>query len=347
MIICKFQQFVNEKVGVAIPSTKYTGIISDKVKGMLSEFLLSDDKSLSEDVIIDSVDIFSVIQMMDLEAYRKFPVVGIELLLDFNKVNSIDTQKGGDWSVGGAANPFGHRNWKSYSRLSEPIIEDSDHGIIIKVDISIDITKKFKDVELLDDDINSTIWHELNHLYEKYNRFLNIGGRVLNRSLKTALSYSDYNSWKIKKEIFTFWNRNFLYYIYLSEPYEINARVQELAYYVIKYGFDYIKDKDDFDYARKLKEFNSDTFISELMSVISEHYSEQESEYIMNRLKRMFISEYKKTLSENNETPTINLSKIEKMSFEEFINFFQRRFNISGDRFFRRISKLSSLNEKV
>lgn len=338
MIICKFHQFVNEKVGVAIPSLRYVDIIFDTVKENLIEFLNSDETILNKDVVID--DVFDV-AFDDLQTYVKFPVVGIELNIDFSKT------KDDKWSVGGAANPFGHKNWKKYSRISDSFIEDVNHGIILKIDINIDVNEGFKDVDLLDDDIRSTIWHECNHLYEKYNRFLNLGGSVLSRALKTALSWSDANRWGIKKEIFKFWNKHFLYYIYVSEPYEINARVQELGYFVIKYGFDSIKDNDNYKYARYLRDFNSGAFISDLQEEILKYYDEENVDYIFNRLKNMFISEYKKTLKENNETPTINLSKLEKMSFYEFVEFFEKRFNKSGDGFIRRISKLKTLDEKI
>lgn len=340
-----FYQFIYEKVGVNLTSLKYVETISDSVKERLKSFLQEPSRNIEEILKIEPDKIKNIIGSLD--DYKKFPVASIEVLLNFNKTNKNSDEK--NWSVGGGAFPFGHKNWKAYSRKTEPIFTDLEFGIIIKLEVSINIFKSFpvSDIDLLNDDINSTIWHECNHLYDTYNRFLNEKGKVLDRALKISLSYIDQNRWKIKKEIFDFWSSEFIYLIYISEPYEINARVQELAYYVIKYGFDSIKDKQDYLLAKNLKEFKSDNFIEELVNKIETVYPPENTEYILSRLKKMLLSEYKRALIMNKEKPTLDISRLEKLNFNEFVKFFEKRFNISGDRFFRKIIKLNYLDEKV
>lgn len=340
-----FYQFIQEKVGVNLTSLKYVDIISEEVKERLKSFLQESSSNIFETIKIDSNKIKDAIGGLD--DYKKFPVASIEVSVNFNKTNKNNPEK--NWSVGGGAFPFGHKNWKQYSRKTDSILTDLDFGIIIKLEVSIDIWKSFpiNEINLLNDEINSTIWHECNHLYDAYNRFLNKKGKVLDRALKISLSYIDQNRWKIKKEIFEFWSNDFIYLIYISEPYEINARVQELAYYVIKYGFDSIKDKQDYLLAKNLKEFKSDEFIKKLVDIIQTVYPPENTEYILSRLKKMLLSEYKRALIMNKEKPTLDISKLEKLNFNDFIKFFEKRFNNSGDRFFKKIIKLNYLDEKV
>ena len=347
MIIKNFSNYVVEKVGLAMPSIRYTDLLYDKVKSEFLTFLKEQENVLSDDIEIGPDEIKELIS--NLDEYRRFPVVGIELFIDFKKVDQIKSSEPTDWSVGGAATPFGHKNWKSYSRLSEPIMVNVEHGIILKIDISINVIKGFSSDRIgeLEDDIKSTIFHEFNHLYEKYNRFLNIKGKVLDRSLNVALSYADENRWKVKKEIFKYWYKYFLYNIYVSEPYEINARVQELAYYVLKNGFGGIENSRIWKYAIELRDFDTEEFISSLSQIIIRHYGEENVDYIMNRLKRMFLSEYKRILSDEKLPSRINIESLEKMSFESFMKYFENRFNKSGDKFIKKIGKLKSLDEKV
>jgi hypothetical protein len=86
------------------------------------------------------------------------------------------------------------------------------------------------------------------------------------------------------------------------------------------------------------------SFLQEPVSIIFETIK---IDYILSRLKKMLLSEYKRALIMNKEKPTLDISKLEKLNFNEFIKFFEKRFNNSGDRFFKKIIKLNYLDEKV
>lgn len=347
MTIKKFSNYIVEKVGLATASIRYTDLLYEKVNSELITFVNEKETILRDDLEIGPGEIKDLI--LNLEEYKNFPVVGIELFIDFKKVKNINSSEPVDWSVGGAATPFGHRNWKSYSRLSEPLMVNVEHGIILKLDISVDLKIGFSPDRIgeLEDEIKSTIFHEMNHLYEKYNRFLNIKGRVLDRSLNIALSYADQNRWKVKTEIFKYWYKYFLYNIYVSEPYEVNARVQELAYFVLKKGFNVVENNRIWKYAIELRDFDADEFILGLSEIIIRNYGEENVDFILERLKKMFLSEYKRILQEEKLPSRINIEALQKMSFRQFMVYFQNRFNKSGDRFIRKIGKLKSLDEKI
>lgn len=325
--IKSYNTIVNERLGISTPSIKWCDIIVNHILE-----LISNSKNISEEVIINSKEI---VDNISLEEYKKFPVNSIELDLNFKKIKSIDKIY-----VSGGAYPFGHKNWKSYSRLTDSIIK-TDFGIILKMYISIDIPTDYKQEELIDE-INSTVWHELNHLYEFYNRFLNIKGSVINRSVNISLSYSNSNRWKIKNEIFHFWHSEFLYLIYISEPYEMNANVQECAYFINKYGFDYLKKTRIYKETLSLKEFNTDKFISNLKDKILEFYEEDKVDYVINRLKMMFVSEYEKNINKYKEETIYDLEKMKKMNYIDFIKIFEKRFNKSGDKVYKKLIKLSA-----
>jgi hypothetical protein len=181
-----------------------------------------------------------------------------------------------------------------------------------------------------------------------YNRFKNLKGRVIDRSMSISLSYLDKNIWKIKSEIFNFWDVNFTYLIYRSDKSEMNANVQESAYIVGKYNFDKVLKSEIWKMANKLKNFNKEEFIIDLEEEIKNYYNEDQVDFIKDRLKRMTIKIYKDNLKEFKEKPNINIQNLENSSFDKFIEFFEKRFNKSGDLLKRKIIKLKSIeDEKV
>lgn len=319
---------ISEKLGISTPSVKWCDIILDKVLESITT-----QKKFSGEIKIDTKEI---VNSINIEEYKKFPVTSIELFLTTNKSKSIS-----EISVSGGAYPFGHKNWKSYSRLLNSV-EKTEFGIILKMDISVFTPLEYDKSELIDE-INATVWHELNHLYEFYNRFLNIKGSIVNRAVDISLSYSDNNRWKIKNEIFYLWWSDFLYLIYISEPYEMNANVQECAYYVNKYGFDYLKNKKIYKDYLKLKIFNTEEFLLNLRNKISEFYEEDRVDYVINRLKMMFISEYESNIKSQNGVPIYNIEKMKKMNYTDFINLFQNRFIKSGNKVYKKLIRLATI----
>jgi hypothetical protein len=368
MKICRFNEFtpLNEKMGVALPAVCYAEPIHNLTISEFSKFLDSDSKKSNLKFEITSDNFSDCIS--NKESYKKFPVVSILLNLFLIKISDDkfvklypDKAKNNiPHTVGGAAYKFGHKNWKEYSKKTESIIEDLDFGIIIKLDVGITIPEsygKISDDITLSDDINETIWHELNHLYEYYGRLLSQKNIPLyKRAPRLSITFSDENKWGIPKEIFKTWS-NFVFYFYLSEPYEISAQVQEASYFVMKYGFDKLFETTAWKYANDMSNFNSDDFIDKLESDIDEYismnpeektalYSGVLSKPLKERLKSMWLSVYKKELALNKEESKIDIDRLEKNDCDYFIRYMSRRVNRGGNKLKRKLTKLYDFGTK-
>lgn len=360
MGIFNFKNFsISEKVGIAEPSLYYVDPTFLRIWGNFIEFFNSDDRKLEKEEIIDYPSLKPFI--IDKELYAKFPVVKIEIELNFKKYteenykkeffNLLKDSPNNNFLVSGSATPFGHRNWTSYTRITNPI-KQTDHGIIVKCEVAIDIREEKFNISIyekgLRDEINATLWHEFNHIYEYYQRFLSTSGPMLKRSATTHLSYSDSNKWGLPKHIYKTWVDYFTYYIYMSESYELNANVQEAGYFISKYGFDHIitpgtQGNGIWKKAKYMENFTYDKFYEKFKDEVSKHYDVSTTDYLLNRLKNMFVSEYNKNVSESPDDAELDSDKLKKMSSMEFINFFGRKINISGKYLIRKISKLKSI----
>jgi len=348
--IKRFNNFqINEKVGVAEPTLFYTEPMFNKVFYDFMEFYQSDKRKEKKMETIN----YSTIKpyIIDTDIYSKFPVIGIEIELDFNKmtVDEFDKsyrrikKKRRPFAMGGYASGFGHRNWTGYTRLANPIKRVTDHGIILSCSIGIDISPLF-DIQsykkVFKDYLDGTIWHELNHLYDSYNRLLSHASPH-----KVSITHADYNRWGILKNIYDYWSWNFAFHLYDSEPHELNAVVQEVASMVSKYGFGILKKTEQWENAVKMSNFSSEEFLNGLDKVILENIKDADEStlsYVKNRLKKMWVSEYIKMLKFNGEEPTIPLNRIQQMDCDSFVEFFQKRINNAGETLKRRMGKLYS-----
>lgn len=366
MKISNYENFINEKMGVALPAVCYAKPIHDLTISEFSKYLESGSKKSNLRFKITSDNFSDCIS--NKENYKKFPVVSILLDLffirisdkKFNEQYPNKSENNIPHTVGGAAYRFGHKNWSEYSKKTKSIIEDLDFGIIIKLDVGITIPQsygKVSDDVTLSDDINETVWHELNHLYEYYGRLLSQKNIPLyKRGPRLSITYSSNNKWGIPKDIFDIWS-NFIFYFYLSEPYEISAQVQEASYFVMKYGFDKVFETTAWKYANEMLNFNADDFIDELESGIEEYksgkpeekatlYSGVLSKPIKERLKSMWLSEYKKQLILNKEESKIDIEKLEKNDCDYFIKYMSKKVNRGGDKLKRKLTKLYDFGTK-
>ena len=140
MKISNYDNFINEKMGVALPAICYAEPIHDLTISEFTKYLESGSKKSNLKFEITSTNFADCIS--NKENYKKFPVVSILLNLFFIKISDDKFTKqypnkaknNIPHTVGGAAYKFGHKNWSEYSRKTKSIIEDLEFGIIIKLD---------------------------------------------------------------------------------------------------------------------------------------------------------------------------------------------------------------------
>lgn len=354
MNIFNFEKFsINEKLGVAESTLFYVETIYNHTINEFKNFIESGENKLDDNINIPYRRFYRDIK--DREKYSKFPVVGISLNLEFEKISGYlfkkkypKTSKIKKFAVGGWASRFGHINWSGYSKVVNPIKSVTDHGIIIDIGIFLSISKEFKiekEIDNLSDDINEAIWHELNHSYEYYNRLKGGVGPIYKRSPKLAITYADINKWKISKKIYDFWRNNFIYYIYASEKHEINAQVQEAAYHVSKYGIKSLYNTNAWESAKYMESFDPDDFIHNLDEVIESEGKDIDG--VKDRLKKMWLSQYRDFVEKEKEEHSINDKMIEHLNFNQFIYLMARRLNKRGKDFKNKLSKLYEFDPSV
>ena len=354
MSILKFKQFsLNEKLGIADATIFYVDAIFDKTLEEFKKFNSSDEKHLHNVVDIPYRNFSKKITDRDL--YAKFPVVDISLDLEFKKLNTeifnkiykTAAKRRKKHTIGGYSMKFGNKNWSGYSRIKEPIKSITDHGISIVIGIEVYISEDFNIGTYhnkLIDDINECVWHELNHSYEYYQRYLSGSGSILKRAPGVAVTYADNNKWNLTKSIYDYWSDNFILYLYTSEPYELNAQIQEAGFYVTKYGFDSLKKTMVWKYADVMEKFDADKFMEGLISKIKKEGKDVKT--TTENLKKMWLGEYRKTLKEFDEEPTINDKLVAHLDCEGFVKLIGRRLNRAGQYLKKKLDKLYALDQK-
>lgn len=374
-MIFNFKDFlINEKHGVSDASIMFIDILETKTYNVFLDFLKSKEKAIEEWVDIKYRTLVPFIT--DSELYKEFPVVGFELIVTAKKLSSDKFEKAYGYPngviVSGFAANFGFKNWKYYSKIVEPKRKAAKVGLIIQLTVNIEIDKANFDIENsehkgdLIDGINSTLYHELNHTFEHYKRTIKSPKKgeyrkpIYSRSFNTALTYAENNIWKFPNQLWTFWRENFLFLIYRSESFEMNANIQEIDYYIKKYPD---KDLNDFEIWRNadiMEKFDFDEFYEDLLKVIADCYGLSKSKYdkdtvysikeeIVNKLKEMWLDVYEEVLVAQKATPIISIKTFENMTGYQFIEYWSKQFNKNGEYLKKKISKIKYdvQNEKI
>lgn len=352
MGIFSFNEFIIEKLGVSKPSLVFSSILENRTYYAFRDFFLSGNSVFSKVDEIDYILLRPMINSSNIDDYSEFPVVKFELEMNFKKLKNKEfVKKYPDFNkniaTGGEASYFGNINWSGYSKIVEPIKQVSDQGIVVNLGITIEINENFdiKDVsekELLENDIDSTIHHELNHCFEHYIRVIKSKRvRPESRSFNTTLSWGS-NIWKFPKPIYKFWSK-FVYYLYVSEYHEARANVQEIGFFIKKYPKKDLNEFLVYNTADTMEKFDYMDYYNKLIEIIKTHdpYRGIEED-VANRLKDMWVTTYKKECEQQRVKPLIPISTLKKMDCKEFLKYWQKRINSAGQKIKRKSHGIKS-----
>lgn len=349
MGIFNFNNFsiLNEKAGVAEATLFYIDPIFNKTWEEFRSFLSSGEKKYS-DILTLNYRSFNK-KITDNKIYSEFPVVSISLSLEFKKLsNTLFNKKYNKLgkptrkhTIGGYSTRFGNKNWTGYSKSTTPVKSVTDHGIIIEIGVDIDVREDFNIGSFwkkTTDDIHETIWHELNHSYEHYKRFISGVGPIWKRAPRLAMTHASINKWNLSKHIYDFWTDKFILYLYTSESQEINAQVQETAYYIKKYGMKSLVKTKGWETANLMIDFNAVEFINQLEEVILE--DNNDIEQMKKSLKDMWIAQYRNFIKDSKEDHSIDDKLMERLDFKSFVELMGKKINRGGNKLKKKLIKL-------
>ena len=350
-----FQNFLLEKFGVSESSLMFSNTIFRRVRSKFVDIFYSGENVLQT---IETID-YRILNPLiyNKELWSDFPVIQFEIQIDFNKLSKKDfdkkyppstSDKNLEIKTGGFASYFGNKNWSGYSRILEPVKQVSDDSVIIYLGISIDIgpdfdykNRTYKNI--LEDDINSTVYHELHHCYEHYVRVKRKSKiiRPESRSFNSTLSWAE-NIWKFPKNIWKFWT-NFAYFLYFSEFHETRANIQEIYYFIKKYPKKELSEFRIYKKADEMEKFNAEKYYEELLSKISDHepYKGIESD-VADRIKDMWVKTYKRECDNQKTQPVISFETLNKMNCLEFLKYWQKRINSQGKTIKRKANNIKA-----
>jgi len=295
------------------------------------------------------------------EDFIKFPLAEPKLKLDLVIVPDEDIKIGDDYINNASFDTadMDIRDATFDDGTTRPLLVGGTITIEISIPQSSYDSATF--VELFDTEIKpyveSVLFHELTHVYEFYNRLLTSS---LDPSFENISSAS---SMVNKMGLVDDWDE-LMFLIYLHLSFELNARVSEV-YGLIrnknirskKEFLDFLKTSRAFSYAKRLRNFNSETYYNDFevpqdnIDRVRQYDGketpiEEIKEIVMQQLVDNWVVSYKQLLDDFSDDETLSVPTLPSKatsSPKNFLKFWQKRFNRAGEDSIRKISKLYSL----
>ena len=311
MRIVRFEDFMVESRGFALPVVPYANFIENLSLNYIVNFPTDKTNFIRRKTYKKSD--FSI----NDKNWGNFPISTMDLEIKIEKINDGDSPF---YTTGFCFN----MDEKDGSYLKE------DGTIHTRIKISIEFNESSyeeNDLEDLKTDLRSTILHELNHIYEGYNRKIK-GYPPLQDAITLA---TDFNTENVPEEVWDHWLDKLGYGIYYSETQEMNAMVHDSVPWTSKFPVDEMKSKNiTWEKAQSMINFNCEDFKSEMIDLISSHSGENPEE-LMTKMKNGFADKIDQISSEKGEkNPSLNTDKIRKMSIDKFLKYLEKRIKPFG-----------------
>lgn len=275
--------------------------------------------------------------------YAYFPVSKINFTLLLKKEAKSQTYP---FKIGGWAAGFGKKK-QGESYFRKGVRKNRDHSISLSMGIDVYVGN-FD----LESDVNNSfqmkleavVLHELNHFYEYYNRSWDPYGRNIQTSVTWA-SIGDVPE-NVNKKVFTFWQDDFTYYIYQSEPHEVNAQVQEAKPYVDKLSFEELKKTNIWKNIKTMQNYDEQKFLQKFHEEALSHDPTLIESEVLSQYIKIWKTEYKRLYKSQTEQNNPRPEFFEKMSDGQFMEYWGRKIREAGDRMVRRIIRQYANKEK-
>lgn len=340
---------INEALGIAESTLFYVDIIKQKVMEEVMDYINDTTELNQKEIKHVSIPYRQLRRhVTNWEVYEEFPVS--EILVDVEIVKKrkdrlkrmkflVDVKEEIPFRVGGYASPFARGRERAATRIKDPVRMAVDHSLLIHMGIQVDYSDNFDPYiheRKLETQIESVILHELNHTYEYYNR--KMGGA---KNIDLALTYASTgeNVMKRPKEIFEYWQYYFTDFIYMSEPHEIRAYVQESKSFIDKLDFESFKKTNTWRIAKYMQKYSYKEFLKKFDKVVEKHNPEYVGK-MTDMLIKDFIKEYQKFVEEFQEIPSLTPDKLSYMTREEFFEYWEKIIREAGDKIVKNMMRL-------
>ena len=349
-IILKEQQLknINESLGVSEASLAYVNLLYSIIEPKVIE-MIAVRKNDTDEFYVESDEILKDFKD-NMNTFYDFPIEMIEVDLVF-KVTKKKPENGLMFSTGGAAYPL-TTDGSGASQIKEPgedlpvsVLKEVDKVIQAKFDFEVFINQEFDDSEIdeLLYDLRDTITHELNHMYEFYNRILNTGSS----EFSLAKSFAGGRNVNTPKKIFRDYAK-FLDYLYYSEPWEINANIQEAYSKLLRMSWEEFKNGKQYKIAEAMENYSGEQMFDELYNATMERSPEAVLFHIKN-LHKFYLKQYLQYVkSERGDDITSEEELMKDEVFKtknilELFKKFEKRINNAGAKLKRNYARLNAI----
>ena len=284
---------LKEDMGVSRASVAYSNIIYQVVEPIVLRMIPSDKEVGMQKVekIEIGLDKLKKVWQNDVDDFLELPIeqfnISIEVQVTDEEYENIT------FSSGGGAYPIdGEQSYTKKPSLSIPkkILEEPEvnQTVVCKMELEVDITpaydESYKDKMLFD--LRDTIFHEMNHFYEGYNK------NKRGKSMDTRLSHITVPNIEAPRRTQNYW-KFFLQMMEHTQPQEINAVTQEMYSKKIRMSLDELTQTSNWKLAKYMSDFDGEYFFDALVDTM-EDLPKEEIVEIMVKFWESFVDSYRK-----------------------------------------------------
>jgi hypothetical protein len=331
----QYSKLITEDLGVSRASIIYSNLILQTLDPILKD-KIDKGKNFADIIIIGLKDIKEIYQN-NFDDFIELPIEEIIIEFTFKKVKNIN-KTDVKYLTGGAAYQI-EKGRDARTKIQKPslslpkkVLEEIPETMTAYYEFGVIISQHYTndDYSSLLLDLRDTIVHESNHILEFYKK-----RKVYN----TALSFAGSKNKNIPKPIYDIWNE-FLWFLYFSEPYEMNAMAQESYSKILRMTFDEFKKTKYWIYSEKMKNFDANKLYEELLRKINEYNPDTEKVFL-NSILKWFKQDYISGSKDYGIEP--NKDVVNSKDIITLMKKFEPRIKKSGDRLQKRFMRLYSL----
>ena len=313
------------------------------------------------------------------DIFEDFPLVKLTLDVKMTLINeewegSFDSVAKSNFIIGGGA--YTIRNKPTLGNASYRIKpenfpisknrrESIDRALVGSMEIDIVINHNFNfesEMGALHTEITSTVFHEMEHLYEEYKDRSRDVRVVRPETLKTTkvpkpktqIYKSDFDKIKfigipsdVKKYM-----RNLLFYYYWTSPDEVKAITHEMYPYVLDNSVDEFFETFQGVRIKNLMDFDYEFFYDELITYVMGYYNskgldlnEEQMNAFFEQIRKRIIKTFRNQALSNHELFDEKIAK--QKDLKSLIGYMGKQIEKGGKRLFRNVGRLYSLKQEA